>query len=129
MNREIETGRQLEYSVILKRYGWVYIVIASLSTLSVITQALKLQMNSSVYSQLISILLFASIGYGMIKGKRVAFTLLYFVSWIVIGSFIMMVFTSRHVYGFVFVILLINAALFLPPLFLVRPYWKTMRDF
>lgn len=117
-----------DFSKSLAWYGRIYLWLGLLSAMGYLGDMLangdwKPGLVPLVYS-----LLLAVIGYGIMKKRRAAFTLLYFLNYAVFFVFILLI--SQMVRSGIFApFLLIGAvmlALHLPPLFLVRPYWDDM---
>lgn len=129
MDQEIQINLPLKYPSTLKWYGISYIVVSCLFALTGIMNITQISESWWNLLPVLNNLLLCAIGYGIAKGKRIAFTLLYFVSFFCLGSLLMLCLTMRYSQWAPIFFLIVMAAWLLLPLFLVRPYWQAMRNF
>jgi len=120
----------IEYKapLLLKIYSWIFVLLAGLQVLSCVIQFAAMENNLFVLQNIIFALIPLYIGYGMLKGKQTAFTILYFVTFFY-SAFALLLILSTTLNTFLVGILISQVLfLFIPPLIIVRKYWDQMEE-
>jgi hypothetical protein len=115
-----------EVPTILKFYGGLFIGYSILQLISLLAPILVFENYLHIIQIFIVSMIPLYIGYGILTGKKLAYTILFFVTFFYSAAAIILFMASPHNLHLVYVLAIQVLVLFSPPLWIVRNYWNQM---